>query len=421
MTSVSDPQPTSGSVHRSKGDRRPNPRILIPIVLLVGAGITFWFYSTRPKSTALAVTGRIEGYETDIGAKTPGRVDMVAVREGDRVQQGQIIVRLDDDEIQAQLRGAEARLKTAQEQEQQALLQITVVQSQIQEAELTLQQSQGDAQGRVTQAQANVSAVRAQRAQAEAQAIQAASEAKLARTNRDRVAQLRREGAVAQQQLDQAQTAFETALAIVEARRAAVQAADEQLSAAQGNLTQVESTGFNPGIRTAQLQALNTRLIQAQSQLDAARSEVASARAAKQQVQAQIQYLNIISPIDGVVTARSVEPGAVVTSGKTLLTVINPNDVYLRGYVPDADIGRIKIGQKARVYLDSDLKRETPLEGEVTAIDTQASFTPENIYFQKDRVKQVFGIKIRINQPGGFAKPGLPADAEILAGSESGR
>src|SRR5262249_26986386 len=105
-------------------------------------------------------------------------------------------------------------------------------------------------------------------------------------------------------------------------------------------------------------------------------------------------------------------PGAVVVPGQTLLSVINLNTVYLRGYVPEGQIGKVRVGQSSRVYLDS--APDQALASKVIQIDPEGSFTPENIYFKDDRVKQVFGIKIAINQPDGFAKPGMPADADIL-------
>ena len=91
---------------------------------------------------------------------------------------------------------------------------------------------------------------------------------------------------------------------------------------------------------------------------------------------------------------------------------MNLGDVYMRGFIPEGDIGRVKIGQAARVYLDS--SPSTPIEAEVTRIDPQASFTPENTYFRDDRVKQVFGVKLRVRGAEGFAKPGMPADGQIL-------
>ncbi|MBK7840072.1 MAG: efflux RND transporter periplasmic adaptor subunit [Candidatus Obscuribacter sp.] len=130
-----------------------------------------------------------------------------------------------------------------------------------------------------------------------------------------------------------------------------------------------------------------------------------------QQIQANIAYLNIKSPIDGIVTARVVEPGAVVVPGQTLLSLIDLTKVYLRGYVPEGAIGRVRVGQTCQVKLDS--SPDKPFEGKIIQIDPEGSFTPENIYFKDDRVKQVFGIKIGITQPDRFAKPGMPADALI--------
>lgn len=400
--------------------RKVNPHLLILMgLLIIGVGgILVWKLLARPKvPEPLELSGRIEGYETDVGAKVAGRVDFVAVREGDQIRKGQVIVRLDDAEIQAQLRGAKARLAATQQQELQATLQIDVIESQIQEAQLNLQQAQGDAKGRIFQAQANVAAAEAQLGQAQAQLNQALAELKLASINRDRVAQLLRSGAVTQQQFDQTQTAKETAQATLKSREAAVDAARKQVNALQGGLVQAQTTGLNPSIRKAQLDAFHKQLVVAHSQLEAAKAEVANATAAQQEIIAQISYLIVASPIDGVVTARSVEPGEVVTSGKTLLTLINPNTVYLRGYIPEGDIGFVRVGQQANVFLDS--APDTALSAHVAAIDSQASFTPENIYFREDRVKQVFGVKINIDNPAGFAKPGMPADAEIVTAKES--
>ncbi|MEB3339015.1 MAG: HlyD family efflux transporter periplasmic adaptor subunit, partial [Leptolyngbyaceae bacterium] len=389
--SVTTPQePTQGKDETAKPQRPPLARVLIPLgAIAIAASIGVWYFLSRPQTNALTLSGRIEGYPTDVGAKVGGRVNSVAVREGDRVTKGNTIVQLDDDEIQAQLRGAKARVAAARQGEQQARLQIAVVENQIQEAQLSLEQARGSTQGQVNQAEANVATTQAQLAQAEAQVKQAQAELKLAAQNRDRYAQLWKAGAGTRQQYDQAQSAYDTARATVESREAAVVAARRQVSAAEGGLAQARTTSFNPDIRNAQLSALKQQLNVARSQLAAAQDEVQNAMAAQQQIQAQLAYLNIPSPIDGVVLTRSVEPGQVVAMGKTLLTVINPNQVYLRGYIPGGEIGKVKIGQSARVFLDSAPDR--PIPAQVAAVDTQASFTPENIYFREDRVRQVFG------------------------------
>ncbi|MBV9386746.1 MAG: HlyD family secretion protein [Chroococcidiopsidaceae cyanobacterium CP_BM_ER_R8_30] len=409
-----------------KPKRRFKPWFLIPL----GFGAVLIWYINDPKlfsflpfhlgdqvvTGQIRASGRIEGYETDIGAKTAGRVDYVAVREGDKVHKGQVIVRLSDEDVQAQLRGATAQIASARQQENQYRIGISVIQSQIAQEQLNLEQSKGDAKGRIFQAEGNVAQNQAQLAQAQAQVKQAQADLDLARLNRDRYATLARQGAESQSQADQYEATYQDDLATLNARKAAVDAARKQVSASIGALVQARSTGLNPDIEKAKIGTLYQQLAQSQAQAKGAEDEVANAVAAREQIAAQIAYLNVVSPIDGVVTARSVEPGAVVTSGKTLLTVINPNTVYLRAYVPEGEIGAIRIGQRADVFLDSAPNR--PFAARVSAIDTQASFTPENIYFQDQRVKQVFGIKISIDNPAGFAKPGMPADAKIFTHSE---
>lgn len=339
-------------------------------------------------------------------------MEEVTVREGAEVQRGDRLVQLDDDEIRAELEGAEARLRSAQQQAENARLQISVLESQISEAHYRLQQSQGETQGEVSQAEAELAAAIAQLREAEAQVTDAEAQLELAQADRNRYAQLLEEGAVGEQRYQQAEAADRSAQASLESRRASVEAAQRQVNAAQGRLTQSQSTSFNPDINTAQLERLNTQLEQARVQLASAEAEVANADADRQRIQAQFSDLTINSPIDGVITVRSVEPGVVVSSGNVLLTVLDLNTVYLRGFIPEGEIGRVRVGQTAHIYLDSAPDR--PLNARVAAIDSEASFTPENIYFREDRVQQVFGVRLTIDNPQGFAKPGMPADAEVV-------
>lgn len=415
-----------GSEQPSKNPKNFNTRLLIPIGLAVAAiGYGIWTILPKPPETILRASGRLEVDETDISAKTGGRVVAILVREGDTVKKGQVVVEMEDEEIPAQLRGLTAQIESARQEELQAKEDVAVAESRIQEANLNLQQSKGDSSGRIDQAQSTVSAAEAdlrqaeaQVKQAEAQVQQSKSELKLARLDRDRYAQLVTQGAVNQQQFDQKQTALDTSLASLAtgeaklvASQAAVKAASDRLSAAKGNLVQVQTTGLNPEIRSMQLEAFNQQKTQAQAKLAAAQAKVKNAQASRDQIQRRLESFKVKSPIDGIVQSRPLEPGTVVATGKTLLTVLDPSTVYLRAYVPEGDIGKIRVGQIGRVFLDSSPNQ--PYSGHISQIDTKAAFTPENIYFKQDRVKQVFGIKLAIDKPEGFAKPGMPADAEV--------
>jgi HlyD family secretion protein len=402
------------ALEKPQDRKKLSAKLLIPLGLLI-AGVAggFWYFSRTPQVQPLEVSGRIEGYETDIGAKSAGRITFVVVREGDKVYNGQVLVRQQDDEVKAQLEGAKARLLAAQQQERQTALEIPVLESQIQEIEIGIRQSKQEAAARIYQAEASLASSQAQLNEAKAKLEQAKSDLQLAKIDYERFASLAAAGAIPQQQLDQARTTLETAQANVQARQSSILSFQKLVNVAQGQLKQAQTTALNPEIRNAQLQGSRSQLAQGRVKLAAAQADVANAQATLKETQSRVTDLNIISPIDGVVLSRSIEPGAVVTAGKTLLTVINPQTVYLRGYIPEGEIAKVKIGQTAKVFLDS--FPEQALSAKVSAIDTQASFTPENIYFKQDRVKQVFGVKISIDNPGGLAKPGMPADAEIIA------
>ncbi len=161
---------------------------------------------------------------------------------------------------------------------------------------------------------------------------------------------------------------------------------------------------------------LRAEMMQAKMMSMQARSAVASVQGGREQAMSKLSYFNIISPINGICTIRSTQPGELVAPGQVLLTLVNDNSAYVRGFVPESDVVRIKIGQPARVFLDS--SGTDFFSGKVTAIDAAPSFTPANIYFEKDRVRQAFGIKISIDHPNGLAKPGMPAEAKILLSSD---
>jgi HlyD family secretion protein len=153
-------------------------------------------------------------------------------------------------------------------------------------------------------------------------------------------------------------------------------------------------------------------MAQQQSEIVAADASADQARFALKEANANRKDLVVVAPFDGTVITRSAEPGEVVTAGTPIVTLLDLTTVYLRGFVPEGQIGRVKIGQPARVYLDSN--PQEPIEAFVSRADPEATFTPENTYFRDDRVKQVVGVKLQLKGAIGLAKPGMAADGEIL-------
>ena len=162
----------------------------------------------------------------------------------------------------------------------------------------------------------------------------------------------------------------------------------------------------------AQAAMVRKQIVQQRSEAAGARATTEQARGQLIEAQANRQDLVVRAPFSGVIVTRAAEPGEVVVAGTALVTMVDLSKVYLRGFVPEGQIGKVKLGQPVHVYLDSNTKQ--PIEAWVSRIDPQAMFTPENTYFQDERVKEVVGVKLQLKGAVGFAKPGMPADGEIL-------
>jgi HlyD family secretion protein len=154
------------------------------------------------------------------------------------------------------------------------------------------------------------------------------------------------------------------------------------------------------------------QIAQQGAEVASATAQTAQARAQLAEAEANRQDLIVKAPFSGTVVTRAAEPGEVVTAGTAVITLLDLTKIYLRGFVPEGQIGKVKVGQAARVYLDSNPQQA--VDAYVSRIDPQATFTPENTYFRDDRVKQVVGLKLQLKGAFGFAKPGMPADGEIL-------
>ena len=384
-------------------DRPPRGKVvrILTIVAVVMGLLFIWkvfFASPSLPASIVALSGRIEGDDSAVAPKTSGKILEITVREGDSVTAGQEIARLDDAQIRAQEQAARAALLDAQAKALSASEQIHVLQEQLHENQLQTGQSKTDAAGRVRQAQADLTASEADLAQQQATL-------KLAEFNRDAYMKLAKTGAVSEQQGLQAE-------ATADQQQAAVLAAQRRVESARGALTTAQAMLDNPKIRDAQGAGTERQIIQQQAQVAAARAQTEQAQAQLAEAEANRSDLTVVAPFTGTVITRAAEPGEVVQAGTAIITLLDLSRVYLRGFIPEGEIGKVKIGQPCHVFLDSNPNQ--PLDAYVLRIDPQATFTPENTYFRNDRVKQVVGVKLQLTQGIGYAKPGMPADGEIL-------
>lgn len=378
------------------------------VVVLAAAAFMVWrhfFGAPAAPPNVIQVSGRIEGDDSVVAAKTSGRIREITVREGDAVKAGQVIATLDDEQVRAReeqaagaARAAEARVRWAQQQ-------IAVLEAELEQSRLGTDQARLDAEGKVRQAEAQVAAAEAQLAQAE-------SEHRKARADEERYTALAASGDIPEQKGSHARSTSE-------ALGAAVRAARKQVDVARAALTSARATLANPVIRSTEGARIRQQIAQAQSDIAAAQAERERAQAQLSEAQANRQDLQLLAPTEGTVATRSAQPGEVVSPGTPVVTLVNLSAVYLRGFVPEGDIGRVRAGQRAEVFLDS--APDKPIEAFVSRIDPEASFTPENTYFRDDRVKQVVGVKLVLRGATGYAKPGMPADGKVFVEESEAR
>ncbi len=322
--------------------------LVVVAVVIAGAAITLVLL--RPgDSQAIEASGTVEATEADLGFQLAGRIERIAVREGDRVESGAELAWLDRAELLARRRAAQAQVDGAR-----ALL-----------AEL----ERGFRAEEVAQGRA---ALRA--------AEQRVSDA---RRDLERTRNLFDGGAVSRELLDKHETAFEVATAEYES-------AEEALRI------------LLSGPR--------------QERIAAQRAALAQAEATVAQIDAGLDYAVIRAPFPGVVSLRHREPGESVPAGAPVLTVMNPEDRWVRIYVREDQVGKLALGQGAEITADADPGRA--YEGKVVFIASEAEFTPRNVQTTEERVKLVYRVKVMITGDPGFdLKPGLAADVRLDAGT----
>jgi HlyD family secretion protein len=208
---------------------------------------------------------------------------------------------------------------------------------------------------------------------------------------------------MAQAGVDAAQAQLAQAQAGVEAAQAAVIIAQAGTDAAQAQLDQAQAAVdlLKAGARSEEISLLEAKVTQAEAAL-------AGAEAALKLLDAQLERLTLTAPVGSIVVERLVHIGELATPGASLLTLANLDEVTLTVYVPEADLGRVSLGQTVEVTVDA---YDDVFIGQVSHIASQAEFTPKNVQTQEERVHMVFAVNIQLDNADHRLKPGMPADA----------
>jgi HlyD family secretion protein len=390
-------------------------RVIWAIVLvLVAAGVVLYAFmgrnlgsfSSEPEGR-IEVSGNIELTEVNVAFKTSGMLIERAVNEGDLVKKGQLIARLDRDQLLAQRDRELAGLQAANSLLAQAETQLAW---QKQNHLAALEQREADLNAYLARLQELESGARPQEIQ-EAKAAVDSAQSEFERAERDweRAQILYGNDDISTAQYDQYRSRRESAgAALTQAseRHALVLAGprEEQINAASAQVQRARAA-----LKMAESNELEiTRLEQA---LPLRRAEIARAEANLALIESQLADTVAVSPIDGVVLAKAADVGEVLAAGTTVVTIGDIDHPWLRAYINETDLGRLKLGTKAKITTDSYPGKE--YEGRVSFIASEAEFTPKQIQTQEERVKLVYRFKIEVDNPQHELKSNMPADAVI--------
>ena len=343
------------------------------------------------------VNGRIEGTEVAVGSKLPGRITSVLVSEGQEVEKGQLLATIDTAELEIALEGAQASVQQARHQLASAIQQVNGTDQELLMAQVALQLTEKRTELAIGQAQTAIK-------QAQARVQQARAMLHKAQTNFDHAKKLLNQDAATDLEFVYAQDSLDVQTAAVQIAKGQVEQAQQAHQVAVAEQLEVDIARHRlAGLEVAKQQAL-LAVSKAQASLDCA-------FASPKMIELQLEQAKLTAPCKGIVVTRVAEPGEVIAIGSVVAVLIDFDQLYLKGYLPNRLVGKVKLNDPARLHLDAFEGKS--FQGKVHRIHQRAEFTPKNVDTPQQRIKLVFGIQIHVDNPDRLIKPGMPGDVVI--------
>ena len=383
--------------------------LVIAAVGILGGIILFYqlWENQGNQRKSIPVSGNIEATTVDVSFKIAGKVEKLLIEEGDLVKEGQIIAVLEHKDLLAQKARAQTTLEAAQSR-------IPALQKNIEFQDKSSNQEISQAEAAVKAAefrlQQLVTGSRPQEIQAaKAEVDQTQADVEKRKADMERAQKLNERQFISAQDWDAARTAYEMSLASY--RKAKEQYAlvvegprKEEIETARAQLNQAQ----------ASLRLAKTRKIQVdvlRRELETAQVQVKEAASALEVIQTQIGYCTLYAPVSGIILVKNTEAGEFMVPGGAVVTLGDLEKPWLKAFINENDLGKVKLGQKVSVTTDSYPGKV--YAGKITFISSEAEFTPKNVQTTKERVKLVYRIKVSLSNPQYELKPGMPADGQI--------
>ncbi len=355
---------------------------MVGFLVVAGWMATTFYFRAFGKNETLEGSGTVEARNIHVGSKIGGRIQEVRVREGETVTTGQTLVTFEDQELQAAYGQSKANYEKLSRGYRPEEIAEARGAAGAAAAELE-QMKRGYRNEEVEAARADVERAKAELTWTE-------------RTNK-RAHDLADQGVFSRQQMDDAEGNWKMAGA--------------QLENAEQKLTELMR-----GYRKEEVAAAEAKFQQARATLEKMEhgyrsEEVEQARAAMLYDETRYKERQVLAPAAAVVEVLDVRPGDLIAPNTPIATLLEREQIYVRIYVPETEIGRVQVGQKAEVRTDS-FPREV-FAAVVEQVNQKAEFLPRNVQTKTERVHQMFGVKLRIHDPQGRVRAGMAADVKL--------
>lgn len=385
--------------------------VIVIVLLLLGGCIFFFVKKDREKKDVVVnyieTSGTLEVIETDCSFKIAGKIVDIPILEGDSITKGQFIGRLSSQSIDQEIVVQKSSIETIK-------AQFPKIDIQINQTDISVKKEIENAKIKVDEAYARYESIKSGSRDEEvtkAEHLVKQTEHVLlnAKKNYERADNLYEKGAISQQDRDNTKTSY---LSAFEENKQAKANLSLLKAGAKSEDIEASFQVYNQAVANYELTlAKNFELKKLEEDKKILASQLKNAEDGLKLLEVKKSDHKLYSPVTGTVLRKVAEKGENVTAGGTVLTVGNLDEIYLRGYVAETDLAKVKLGQ--RCELKTDTYPDKIYNGKITYISDKAEFTPKNLTTKDDRVKLVYRIKISADNSSRDLKPGMIADAFI--------
>jgi multidrug resistance efflux pump len=368
----------------------------VVFLLLLGAAAAWKYFNGRASADKLVLSGTIEADEIHVGSKVGGRIIEVLVNEGQEVHQGQPLIRFDRYDFDAKHSDAVAAVAQAEATLEKAVNgsrpeEVAAARAQAEAAWMSYQEAlNGPRKPEIDAARADVAA--------------ADADYEVAKATLSRTGKLVENGVQSQQEYDNAKSAYDRAVAKREAAR-------HKLELLQAGTREEEIERAKRLFKQADANRALVERGTRKEDIDNARAQLERARAALKQIEVQLGEMEVTAPANAFVEVLQVRPGELINPNAPVATLVEVDRLWVRVYVPEPEKGNVQLGKEVSVGVDTFPGEH--FRGRIEEIASRGEFTPRNVQTRDERDHQVFGLRVRLDNPGRRLSAGMAADVTI--------